>query len=115
MKLQLIVDATTITIPFTRENATEIQGEFSKLLQTFALKSKAERPKRWEAMDYKLRSSATHSQECVQGLELFCNPNAYTDHIHAKVLVTFQHHGLKITTEAKLHSLKSNIDVFLQP
>ena len=91
---------TTLSIPFTRDSALQLQAAFTALLQvriaapaaalllesamigvschpslpyisaptqSFAAKAKAERPKRWDAMEYKFKGSGTDAA----GPELF--------------------------------------------
>jgi hypothetical protein len=50
----------------------------------------------------------------VEYLEVFCNPNAHTSLLDAKVLVTLRTtQGVKILTEGRLTGLKSDVDLFL--
>lgn len=113
--LELHMGETVVSIPFSRESGTQLQAAFTALLQTFATKAKAERPKRWDTMDFKLKPSPeTQSEGSVEFFEIFCNPNAYDNHINAKLLITLRHAGVKISTEAKLHAIKADVDAFVQ-
>lgn len=49
------MEQTTVLLPFSKEAGAELDAKFKSLLQTFAEKAKAERPKRWEALDYRLK------------------------------------------------------------
>ena len=51
----------------------------------------------------------------VEYLEVFCNPNAYSTAFEAKLLITLvTQQGLKVTTEARLSAVKSDIDHFVE-
>ena len=52
-QLALHVGETTISFPFKPQQARAITASISGLLETFAAKQKAERPKRWDMMEYK--------------------------------------------------------------
>jgi hypothetical protein len=47
------VGETTIAFPFKREQAQQLSSSVRTLLETFAEKQKAERPKRWNMMEFK--------------------------------------------------------------
>ena len=49
------IGETTVSFPFSREQAEKLSGSVRGLLETFAEKQKAERPKRWSMMEYKLQ------------------------------------------------------------
>ncbi len=49
------IGETTVSFPFNREQAQKLSGSVKGLLETFAEKQKAERPKRWSMMEYKLK------------------------------------------------------------
>ncbi|GLC48327.1 hypothetical protein PLESTB_000084000 [Pleodorina starrii] len=98
----------TMSVPFTMEQAQQLQAAFQKLFQTFAEKQKAQRPKRWDMMEWRQADQDV-------GMEVFCNPNAHTTAFDAKLLITlWSRGGLKITTEARLSSVTSDVDNFLQ-
>ncbi|EFJ47320.1 hypothetical protein VOLCADRAFT_120968 [Volvox carteri f. nagariensis] len=83
-------------------------GTFQKLFQIFAEKQKAQRPKRWDMMEWR------HADQEV-GMEVFCNPNAHTTAFDAKLLITlWSSGGLRVTTEARLSAITSDLDNFLQ-
>ena len=52
--LTLHIDQTSVTVPFKPENGRDLDGALQVLLQTFAEKQKAERPKRWKSMEFRL-------------------------------------------------------------
>ncbi len=49
------IGETTVQFPFKREQAQQLSSSVQSLLETFAEKQKAERPKRWNMMEFKLR------------------------------------------------------------
>ncbi len=52
---------------------------------------------------------------CPARLQVFCNPNAHTTAFDAKLLITlWSRGGLKVTTEARLSTVTSDVDNFLQ-
>lgn len=54
------VGETTIDFPFKRDQAQQLSASVRGLLETFAEKQKAERPKRWSMMEYKHRGARSH-------------------------------------------------------
>lgn len=111
-RLQLHVGETTLDVPFSVDKAQQLQGAFQQLLQSFADKQKATRPKRWDMMEVHF-AGAPQSAE-PQRFELFCNPNAYSTAFEAKMLITLESRdGLRVTTEARLSAIKSDVDAFL--
>ena len=55
--IDLHVNETTITFPFAEAQAKEIVAAINNLLQTFAAKQAAERPKRWQSMEYRYKGA----------------------------------------------------------
>jgi hypothetical protein len=53
--LSLHIAETTVSFPFARAEGQAVSSAIAGLLQTFAAKQAAERPKRWEAMEYRYR------------------------------------------------------------
>lgn len=48
-------------------------------------------------------------------MQVFCNPNAHTTAFDAKLLITlWSLGGLKITTEARLSAVTSDLDAYLK-
>jgi hypothetical protein len=43
-----------VNVPVTKEQAAQLRESVQSLLKTFAEKQKAERPKRWDMMEYRL-------------------------------------------------------------
>lgn len=52
---------TSISFPFQKPQAQQLSKSIQDLIQTFAAKQKAERPKRWTAMEYKYKSEVLSS------------------------------------------------------
>ncbi|PNH10442.1 hypothetical protein TSOC_002835 [Tetrabaena socialis] len=99
---------TTIAVPISPEKVKELQGAIQNLFVTFAEKAKATRPKRHEMMEW------TTNDERVS-VEVFCNPNAHTTAFDAKLLITVASEGgLKVTTEARLSAITSDVDDFMK-
>ncbi|EIE18703.1 hypothetical protein COCSUDRAFT_60012 [Coccomyxa subellipsoidea C-169] len=110
--LDLHVNETTISFPFAEAQARDVSTAINGLLQTFAAKQAAERPKRWQAMEYRYKGAG--EDDPVAQLELFCNPNAYSTAFDARVLVTLKAAGgVAVTTEGRLSALKADIENFL--
>ncbi|KAK9807576.1 hypothetical protein WJX72_003139 [[Myrmecia] bisecta] len=111
--LTLHIGDTTVAFPFKHEQAKDLSGSITKLIQTFAAKQKAERPKRWEMMEYRFKGKP--SEQELEYLELFCNPNQYTTAFDAKVLITMRtSEGVKVTTEGSLAAIKGDVDQYLE-
>jgi hypothetical protein len=53
----LHVNDTTISFPFAEAQAKEVSAAINGLLQTFAAKQSAERPKRWQSMEYRYKGA----------------------------------------------------------
>ncbi|KAL3143063.1 hypothetical protein ABBQ38_003338 [Trebouxia sp. C0009 RCD-2024] len=106
---------TSVTFPFQKEQAQQLSNAITTLIQTFAAKQKAERPRRWDLMEYKYKEDEGNGAEGVEYLEVVCNPNAYATAFDAKVLITIRSsQGLKVTTEGRLSNLKGDVDTFLE-
>ncbi|KAL3138397.1 hypothetical protein ABBQ32_006197 [Trebouxia sp. C0010 RCD-2024] len=106
---------TSVTFPFHKEQAQQLSNAITTLIQTFAAKQKAERPRRWDLMEYKYKEDESNGAEGVEYLEVVCNPNAYATAFDAKVLITIRSsQGLKVTTEGRLSNLKGDVDTFLE-
>jgi len=56
-RLDLHVNETTITFPFAEAQAKDVSTAINNLLQTFAAKQAAERPKRWQSMEYRYKGA----------------------------------------------------------
>eukprot|EP00270_Netrium_digitus_P019041 TRINITY_DN738_c0_g1_i2.p1 TRINITY_DN738_c0_g1~~TRINITY_DN738_c0_g1_i2.p1 ORF type:complete len:224 (-),score=29.95 TRINITY_DN738_c0_g1_i2:263-871(-) len=100
-----------ISFPFSMDGAKGLDAAFSALLQTFREKEKAERPRRWESMEFRHCGDGGSGSEIL--LEVFCNPNAYANAFQAKALVTLKGGSVKFTGEGPLSALKADIDQFL--
>lgn len=116
--LELHVGPTTLSLPFNQQRAAELKAALALLLATFAEKAKAERPKRWQALEYKFRNGdGDDGGATPPGLalfEVFCNPNAAASPFDAKVLVTVKstEGGVGFTTEAPLSALRADLDAY---
>lgn len=91
------------------------------LLNTFAEKSKAERPKRWQSLEYRFKNENNDGDgdggktpPGIAFFEVFCNPNAAASPFDAKVLVTVKstNGGVGFTTEAPLSALRADLEAF---
>jgi len=112
--LSFHIGETTVSFPLSKEQAGKLSESVKSLLETFAAKQKAERPKRWDMMEYRLRGEEAASVG-LQNLEVMCNPNAYATAFDAKVLITVSTTaGVKVTTEGRLSNLKQDVDAFLE-
>lgn len=112
--LSIHVGETTVNVPVTKEQAAQLRESVQSLLKTFAEKQKAERPKRWDMMEYRL-SGEEAAAVGLRLLEVMCNPNAYTTAFDAKVLITVATTaGVKITTEGRVSSLKQDVEAYLE-
>jgi hypothetical protein len=56
-KLALHVGETTISFPFTPQQAHSVSASIKSLLETFAAKQKAVRPSRWDMMEYRYKGA----------------------------------------------------------
>ncbi|KAF6256594.1 hypothetical protein COO60DRAFT_1270532 [Scenedesmus sp. NREL 46B-D3] len=111
-QLALHIGETTIQLPFTPAQAQQLDAELAKLLQTFADKQAAKRPRRWDMMEVSF--SGPEAGQGLELIELFCNPNAHATAFDAKLLVTVKAAGgLKIMSEGRLSAIKSDLDAYL--
>ncbi|GAB4818961.1 hypothetical protein N2152v2_006007 [Parachlorella kessleri] len=107
------INETALSFPIKPAQAKELSNAIKDVMQTFADKQQVQRPKRWPSMEFRLKGDAGDPGE-VEFFEIFCNPNAHATAFDAKVLVTLRTAGgVKVATEGKLTSLKSDVDVFL--
>ncbi|KAH7422953.1 hypothetical protein KP509_12G033100 [Ceratopteris richardii] len=90
-----------------KDAAVALVKAFDSVLNTFREKEKAERPRRWDSMEFR------HTEDGVF-LEFFCNPNAYANFFQAKVLVTISDEKVKIVTEAQLNAVKTAVDQYVK-
>ncbi|GMH35184.1 hypothetical protein BSKO_03052 [Bryopsis sp. KO-2023] len=112
-KLTLHMGITTLSLPFSVEEGKSLQAQFDALLKTFAEKQAAERPKRWEAMEYRFVDE--ESKGAVSRIEMFCNPNMHSTAFDAKLLITVKTEGgVIIVSEGSLGSIKSDVEVFME-
>ena len=104
-------------MPFNQHRATELKAALALLLATFAEKAKAERPKRWQSLEYRFKNDGDGSEKTPPGIalfEVFCNPNAAASPFDAKVLVTVKatEGGVGFTTEAPLSALRADLEAY---
>lgn len=110
---RLQIGQTGIQFPFDIDSARKLQTSTTALLETFAAKQKAERPKRWDIMEYSFRGDPALNQ--IAYFEVACNPNAYPSAFDAQVLITIKtQDGLQLTTEGKFSTFKADLDNFVQ-
>lgn len=98
---------TVVTVPFSKEAAVALSNAMDTLFQTFQGKAAAEKPQRWENLEFQHSSGGTH-------VEIFCNPNAYANAFQAKVLMTIGDGNIKVTSEGLLSAIKSDVDQFVE-
>jgi hypothetical protein len=116
--LELHVGPTTLSLPFNQQRAMELKAALALLLATFAEKAKAERPKRWQSLEYKFKnddgSDESTTPPGIALFEVFCNPNAAASPFDAKVLVTVKstEGGVGFTTEAPLSALRADLEAY---
>lgn len=131
-------------MPFSPQQARTLDDALSKLLQTFAEKQSAARPKRcvclllqqvcgamlchpahahpscphpvcrWEAMEVRFTGSSSDAGTGLELLEVFCNPNTYKTAFDAKLMITARSAGLKVVCEGRLSNLKADLDAFIK-
>ncbi|KAH9308294.1 hypothetical protein KI387_036205, partial [Taxus chinensis] len=99
---------TAVTVPFSKEAAAGLSNAINTLLQTFQKKAAATKPQRWESLEFQ------HSSADGVHVELFCNPNAYSNAFQAKVLMTVGDGNIKVISEGLLSAIKSDIDQFVE-
>ncbi|KAI8464191.1 MAG: hypothetical protein J3K34DRAFT_396805 [Monoraphidium minutum] len=109
----LHVGETTVGVPFTRDQAQQLDAAFQQLLKTFAEKQKAERPKRWEMLEVRFKGDSATPGGGVDLFEVFCNPNAHATAFEAKCLVTLKAGDVSVSTEGRLSAFKADLDNFL--
>jgi hypothetical protein len=119
------IGETTVSFPFEEKDVTELSAALQGLLATFAAKQRAERPKRWDMMEYRYEGGCSTQKKCnlcllksdvklsfggreLRGtphsgtsgelamLEAFCNPNAYSTAFEAKVLINLRTTGMPL-------------------
>ena len=110
---------TSLSLPFNQQRAAELKAALALLLATFAEKAKAERPKRWQSLEYKFRGGDgeegnSSTPPGIALFEVFCNPNAAASPFDAKVLVTVKSTdgGVGFTTEAPLSALRADLEAY---
>ncbi|KAL4441296.1 hypothetical protein ABPG77_011533 [Micractinium sp. CCAP 211/92] len=103
---------TTLSFPLPPSEAARLSTALTGVMQTFADKQKAERPKRWPALEYVFMGDPAARE--IEHLEVFCNPNAHATAFDARALITLRTaDGLRITTEGKLTGIKADVEEFL--
>lgn len=101
------VENTTITVPLSQAAAVGLSKAIEDVLNTFREKEKAQKPRRWESMEFR------HTEDGVF-VEFFCNPNAYANPFQAKVLLTLSDEKMKITSEGQLIAIKTYVDQYVK-
>ncbi len=99
----------SVSFKFTSEAAKAVQSELSQLLEslkaTTVRPGQGTKPTPQPAMEYR------HAGDVF--LEIFCNPNIWPSPFAAKVLITLRDDRIRLTTEAELTQLVSDINEFL--
>ncbi|KAI7845138.1 hypothetical protein COHA_001183 [Chlorella ohadii] len=110
--LSFHIGDTTISFPLRAEEARKLSVALATVMQTFADKQQAERPKRWPSLEYVFKGDASARE--LEYLEVFCNPNAHATPFDARALITLRTaDGLRLTTEGKLTAVKADVDEFV--
>lgn len=103
---------TTLAFPMRPDEAARLSEALTGVMQTFAEKQKAERPKRWPALEYVFKGDPAACE--IEHLEVFCNPNAHATAFDARALITLRTaDGLRVTTEGKLTGVKADVEEYL--
>lgn len=101
------VGETSFTLPFSPGTAKGLNEAINGLFQSFKERESAARPQRWKNMEFR------ETGEDGVFLEVFCNPNAYSNAFQAKVLITINDEKIKIASEGQLSALKADIDEYI--
>lgn len=117
------------THPQLNHNTTFLRAQFAE-------KQKAERPRRWDTMEVRFGTSAAAAAASRNGtsaaaaaaggggeggvgggsvelFEAFCNPNAHSSVVDAKVLLTLRASGVSVATEARLSGVRADLDAYM--
>ncbi len=86
-KLALHVGETTISFPFTPEQAHSISASLRSLLETFAAKQKAERPRRWDMMEYRYKGTPDVPQYSMSLFRFSVTRQRWPVRLHALLLI----------------------------
>jgi len=98
----------SVSFKFTPEAAKSLRADVATLLEnlkTTTVSGQSKRPSPKPAMEYR------HAGEVF--LEIFCNPNIWPSPFAAKVLITLRDERIRLTTEAELTQLVSDLNDFL--
>lgn len=108
----LHMGTTTVTVPFSAKEGGLLSDKFQELLKTFAEKQNAERPQRWESMQYRYEGDG--ADDGIGSIDMICNPNMHSTAFDAKLLVSVESvGGLRITAEGSLSEIRSDLEEFL--
>lgn len=103
---------TTLSVPFSVEEGNNLSQKFQDLLKVFAAKQEAERPRRWQSLEYRFEDGGTDAP--ISYLEMFCNPNMHSTPFDAKLLITVKtQQGVNVVAEGSLGTVKSDLESFL--
>ncbi|MGB3615330.1 MAG: hypothetical protein WBA10_16170 [Elainellaceae cyanobacterium] len=99
----------SVSFKFTPEAAKSLRADVATLLESLKVTTvqpgQSKRPTPKPAMEYR------HAGEVF--LEIFCNPNIWPSPFAAKVLITLRDERIRLTTEAELTQLVSDLNEFL--
>lgn len=101
--------AGSVSFRFPLEAAIALRDEISALLEN--LKATSVRPGQPGKPDPKPPTEYRHTGDVF--LEIFCNPNIWPSPFAAKVLVTLRDERIRLTTEAELTQLISDLNDFI--
>lgn len=100
-------EGTSISVPFTEADATELKDGLATLIATFKEKMAATRPRRWEDFEHTATSGDFK-------LEVFCNLNAFATIFDVKLFVTVRSGPqIKVSSEIPLATLQGDLEAFL--
>ncbi len=107
--LTLNLSQGSVSFRFSLDAATVLQQDLNQLVQrlkAIAIQvNQKERPQKQASLEYRSTGDVF--------LEVFCNPNLYASPYAAKVLLTIRDERIRLTTEAELNQLVTDLEEYL--